>query len=141
LSKHSYVIDGTPYEVEVHTRSGGQADVTVNGARYRVEQHAASHVASNEAPAAGPSHTLPSAKRRPRASSGELRAPMAGLVLRIQASAGQELAAGDPVLVLDAMKMENSIRSPHAGVLAELAVREGETVLTGALLAKIVAKS
>jgi len=137
LSKHSYVIDGTPYEVEVHTRSGGQADVTVNGARYRVEQH----VASNEAPAAGPSHTLPSAKRRPRASSGELRAPMAGLVLRIQASAGQELAAGDPVLVLDAMKMENSIRSPHAGVLAELAVREGETVLTGALLAKIVAKS
>jgi biotin carboxyl carrier protein len=66
---------------------------------------------------------------------------MAGLVLRLQASAGQELAAGDPVLVLDAMKMENSIRSPHAGVVAELAVREGETVLTGALLAKIVAKS
>jgi len=137
LGKHSYVIDGKPYEVEVHTRSGREVDVTVNGARYRVEQDAA----SDEAPAAGPSHTLPSVKRRARASSGELRAPMAGLVLRLQASAGQELAAGDPVLVLDAMKMENSIRSPHAGVLAELAVREGETVLTGALLAKIVPKN
>lgn len=136
MGKHSYVIDGKQYEVEVHARSGREADVTVNGTRYRVEQD----TASSEVPAAGPSHTLSSAKRRPRASSGELRAPMAGLVLRLQISAGQELAAGDPVLVLDAMKMENSIRSPHAGVVAELAVREGETVLTGALLAKIVAR-
>ncbi|HKP55754.1 MAG TPA: acetyl-CoA carboxylase biotin carboxyl carrier protein subunit, partial [Polyangiales bacterium] len=68
---------------------------------------------------------------------GELRAPMAGLILRLNVTPGQSLAAGDPVLVLDAMKMENAIRAPHAGVVSELLVREGQSVLTGALLAKI----
>jgi biotin carboxyl carrier protein len=77
------------------------------------------------------------ARRVAPAVAGELRAPMAGLVLRVDVTQGQTLSTGDPVLVLDAMKMENTIRSPHAGTVHELVVVAGQSVLTGALLARI----
>ena len=133
MAKHRYVIDGKTYEVEVHSRTGLAADVSVNGRRYAVER-AAESAASGKPEAAAPSGPRP---RRSTSGEGELRAPMAGLILRLNVTPGQSLAAGDPVLVLDAMKMENAIRAPHAGVVSELLVREGQSVLTGALLAKI----
>jgi biotin carboxyl carrier protein len=133
MAKHRYVIDGQTFEVDVHARSARAAEVSVNGRRYTVERaDVAAATGKPEAVAAsGPR------ARRPLPGEGELRAPMAGLVLRLQVAPGQRLAAGDPVLVLDAMKMENAIRSPHAGVVSELLVREGQSVLTGALLARI----
>jgi biotin carboxyl carrier protein len=133
MAKHRYVIDGQTFEVDVHTRSARTADVSVNGRRYSVER-ADVAAALGKPDAAAPSGPR---ARRPLPGEGELRAPMAGLILRLNAAPGQRLEAGDPVLVLDAMKMENAIRAPHAGVLSELAVREGQSVLTGALLAKI----
>ena len=64
----------------------------------------------------------------------EIRAPMPGLVLRITVEAGQEVAAGDTLLVLEAMKMENAIKAPAAGVVAEVHVGQGVAVEKGALL-------
>jgi biotin carboxyl carrier protein len=134
LGKHRYLIEGQSYEVEVHARSASEADVSVNGRRYRVERANVSRLPSAAA------HAAPSGVRARRAApavAGELRAPMAGLVLRVDVEAGQALEAGDPVLVLDAMKMENAIRAPHAGTVREVAVRAGESVLTGALLVRV----
>lgn len=132
--KHSYRIDGQTFEVEVHAQSANEADVSVNGRRFRVERVA------EKPPAESSAHASMSGVRARRvapAVAGELRAPMAGLVLRVDVTQGQELSAGDPVLVLDAMKMENTIRAPHAGTVQELVVVAGQSVLTGALLARI----
>jgi len=133
LGNRTYVIDGKSFDVEVLSRSARDAEVAVNGKRYRVE------LQSESAPV--PAHTAGGASgprpRRAAPAEGELRAPMAGLILRVDVAPGQRLEAGDPVLVLDAMKMENSIRAPHAGVVQELAVTAGQSVLTGALLARI----
>jgi biotin carboxyl carrier protein len=133
MAKHRYVIDGQTFEVEVHARSARAAEVSVNGRRYALER-ADVAAASGKAEVAAPSGPR---ARRAQPGEGELRAPMAGLILRLDVAAGQRLAAGDAVLVLDAMKMENVIRTPHAGVVSELLVRDGQSVLTGALLAKI----
>jgi biotin carboxyl carrier protein len=132
--KHRYLIDGQSFEVEVHTLSASEADVSVNGRRFRVER-AASAPKSDER--AHVSMAGVRARRVAPAVAGELRAPMAGLVLRVDVTQGQTLSTGDPVLVLDAMKMENTIRSPHAGTVHELVVVAGQSVLTGALLARI----
>lgn len=134
MAKHRYLIDGQAYEVEVHARSARSADVSVNGRRYRVEQDAS---AAADAPVVALTHSALAPRAKARPGSGELRAPMAGLVARIAVSLGQEVAAGEPVLILDAMKMENAIRSPHSGVVEEIAVAAGETVLTGALLLRV----
>jgi 3-methylcrotonyl-CoA carboxylase alpha subunit len=59
---------------------------------------------------------------------------MPGKVLSINVSAGDEVAEGDALLVLEAMKMENVIRAPRAGVLADIAPTAGQAVEKGALL-------
>jgi biotin carboxyl carrier protein len=133
LGKHRYRIDGQSFEVEVHARTATDAEVSVNGRRYRVER--ADDVTEIPTPHAGPSGIR--ARRMAPAVAGELRAPMAGLVLRVNVAQGQSVAAGDPVLVLDAMKMENTIRAPHGGTVHEVVVVGGQSVLTGALLARI----
>ena len=59
---------------------------------------------------------------------------MPGLVLRLEANVGREVEAGETLLVLEAMKMENAIRSPAAATVATVAVEEGQAVEKGALL-------
>ena len=62
---------------------------------------------------------------------GDLRAPMAGKVLRILVQPGDHVQAGDTLLILEAMKMEQQILAPQAGVVRQLHCREGEHVATG----------
>ncbi len=60
--------------------------------------------------------------------SGELRAPMPGLVLRVLVEPGQQVAAGDSLVVVEAMKMENELRARGSGTVSTVAVRSGDAV-------------
>ncbi len=73
------------------------------------------------------------------AAGGVVRAPMPGLVLRVEVEVGQYVAAGAGVIVLEAMKMENEIRAPGAGVVREVWVASGEAVEKGTRLLEIAA--
>jgi propionyl-CoA carboxylase alpha chain len=75
----------------------------------------------------------PAASREP----GSLVAPMPGNVVRIEAAAGQRVSAGQPVLVLEAMKMEHQIMAPAAGLVAEVRVAPGDQVQAGDVLATV----
>ncbi|WP_214412794.1 acetyl/propionyl/methylcrotonyl-CoA carboxylase subunit alpha [Sphaerisporangium fuscum] len=72
-----------------------------------------------------------------RIAPGSLLAPMPGTVLRVEVAAGAEVAAGQPVLAMEAMKMEHQITAPAAGVVAALNVTPGRQVEAGAVLAVI----
>ncbi|MCI0651946.1 MAG: hypothetical protein L0Z55_08685 [Planctomycetes bacterium] len=63
---------------------------------------------------------------------------MPGVIRKVLAAPGELVTANQPLLILEAMKMENEVRSPIAGKLDRLCVREGGTVATGELLAVIV---
>jgi acetyl/propionyl-CoA carboxylase alpha subunit len=67
----------------------------------------------------------------------QIRAPMPGRVLSVRAKAGQTLAEGDPVLVLEAMKMEHVLAAPRAGVLQSVEVAAGDQVAHGAVVARM----
>jgi|JRYI01.1.fsa_nt_gb biotin carboxyl carrier protein len=58
----------------------------------------------------------------------EVRAQIAGIADRIMASAGEQVIEGQPILIIEAMKMEIPVEAPHAGCVAELHVRPGELV-------------
>jgi biotin carboxyl carrier protein len=64
----------------------------------------------------------------------DIKAPMPGLIGSVQVSVGQSLQEGDPVLILEAMKMENVIKSPGDGVIARIHVAEKDSVDKNALL-------
>jgi biotin carboxyl carrier protein len=71
------------------------------------------------------------------AGSGKLnavRAPMPGLILELRIQAGDTVKAGDPLLVLEAMKMENVLKAPGEGVVKELKVKKGDSVEKGQVL-------
>ena len=74
------------------------------------------------------------AARRGPAGPARLLAPMPGRIVRVLAEPGQEVAAGQGLVVMEAMKMENELRAPRAGRVAEVRARERQTVETGALL-------
>lgn len=68
---------------------------------------------------------------------GLVRAPMPGLVLRVEVEAGQEVAAGSGLVVLEAMKMENEIRSSGPGRVKAVLVEAGQAVEKGAALVEV----
>jgi propionyl-CoA carboxylase alpha chain len=83
-------------------------------------------------------------KRKPRfvdpslqVAAGSLLAPMPGSVVAIRATVGDEVEEGQPILVMEAMKMQHTISAPHSGVLAELNATEGQQVEAGAVLAVV----
>ena len=71
------------------------------------------------------------------APGGSLMAPMPGTVARVLVAIGDDVAAGEPLLVLEAMKMEHTMTSPHRGVVREVTVEQGSAVRDGEVLVVI----
>jgi oxaloacetate decarboxylase alpha subunit len=104
--------------------------VEVNGKAYDVTvspQGAVETVAPATAPAAA-------APASPTGPSTVVEAPMAGNIVRIAVNAGQQVEAGQVVVVLEAMKMETDVRAPVAGTVGDIRVKEGDAVALGAAL-------
>ena len=141
MGTHRFIIDGKDYQVEVGPRSGNRIQVTVNGKVFGVELPAgAGSVALVSAPSVGappPVASAPAAAPSARGGSGDLRAPISGLVLTVSATPGQRVTAGSTLLVLEAMKMENDIFAPIDGVVATVAVKPQQQVSQGDLLLTI----
>jgi propionyl-CoA carboxylase alpha chain len=72
-----------------------------------------------------------------RVAAGSLLAPMPGTVVRLAAAVGDEVTAGQPLLWLEAMKMEHVVAAPAAGIVAELPVAAGQQVEVGSVLAVV----
>ena len=119
-------------------------NVNVNGTLYQVEVE---EIAANAAPAAAPAPVAapkaapaaaPAPKAAPAAAGSEaVKAPMPGNILEVCVKDGQSVNAGDILFILEAMKMENEIMAPKAGVVSGVAVQKGATVATGAVLCNI----
>ncbi|GGZ36389.1 acetyl-CoA carboxylase biotin carboxyl carrier protein subunit [Echinicola pacifica] len=67
-------------------------------------------------------------------ASAEVRAPMPGLILEIQVKVGEEVTVGQPLLILEAMKMENIIKSPQSGTISSILATKGNSVEKNQLL-------
>lgn len=80
---------------------------------------------------------LEAAAARPASGDGRIKAPIPGLIARVLVNAGDSVEVGQPLLVLEAMKMENEVRAPRAGVITQLNASVGQSVTLGVLLAEI----
>jgi biotin carboxyl carrier protein len=141
--RYTVSLDGAPLEVEVAGATGSLESLLVGGESHEVGLEArpggftvllpGETVAVDLAPAArGVSAPLLRAHGEARLTS-----PMPGRVIRVLSAAGDGVAAGQGLVVIEAMKMENEIRAPRAGRVLEMVVREGQAVEAGALLAVV----
>ena len=119
--RYTVTVDGRSYALAVE-----DGNVTVDGKRYQVDLQSQTGAAASPAATAGPS-----------ADSTAILAQMPGVVLRINVELAQTVTEGQPLLVLEAMKMEVAINAPVDGVISEITVAEGEQVAAGHLLCTI----
>ena len=121
--------------------------ITLNGKQFAVEVERGKATAQYMGPAApaptapapavpaAPAAAAPAAAPAAPAGAGEpVKAPMPGNILDVRVSAGQNVKAGDILLILEAMKMENEIVAPKDGTLTSVCVSRGQVVETGAVL-------
>ncbi len=148
MSDYVLRIGDTEYRAQVKEMTADRARIVVNGVEYEVDLVQIGRRESAPAPAP----TIPPAPRAAAApppsssapnrvaaarSHGPVTAPLPGLVLRLQVQEGQAVQAGQPLLVMEAMKMENAVPAPHTGTVRRLFVAEGDTVSEGDPLVEI----
>lgn len=121
-------VDGEKFQVKVEDLNQRPVIAYVEGKRFEVEIRA--ETASEEAQNS-PEMGQPSSHSIPAGTSCEVTAPMPGDIVKIHVLAGQNVKAGDPLCVLDAMKMKNTIHAPQDGTIAAVAVSEGQSVEFG----------
>ena len=112
--------------------------ITVNGNVYDVtveETGSAPSAPRMAAPAPRAAAPAPAPKPAGGAGSVKIEAGAAGKVFKIEASVGSQVKKGDPILVLEIMKMETPVVAPQDGTVASIDVAVGDTVESGALLA------
>jgi biotin carboxyl carrier protein len=128
-------VDGRPVRVDIGATQEGKTPVVVEGKTLHVGLDTAS-------PAALPAGTAPTPRRAARAAApasapmpaavkGAVTAQMTGRIVRVAVQPGETVGAGDLLLVLEAMKMENEVRSVQAGTVREVRVAAGDRVNKG----------
>ena len=115
------------------TVNGNVYNVTVEEGQTSGAPAAAPVAAPKAAPAAAPKAAAPAAS----AGSVKVTAGAAGKVFKVEASVGQAVKAGDPVIILEAMKMEIPVVAPQDATVASIDVAVGDAVEAGATLASL----
>ena len=110
--------------------------VTLNGKNYEVEVEETDAVITAVTDAAPAAPVVAAAPAAP-ADGQKVLSPMPGTILSVNVSVGSAVKAGEVILILEAMKMENEIVAPCDGTVKQLAVQKGSTVATDALLAVV----
>ena len=128
MRKFSIVVNGTAYEVDVEEIGAGAAAPVVAAPAPVAAPVAAPKAASVKA--AAPKAAAPAGA----AGAVEIKSPMPGTVLAVKCTVGQAVKKGDPVVMIEAMKMETPIPAPQDGTIASINTQQGATVASGDVL-------
>ena len=116
MKKYTITVNGTAYEVEVEDMGGA----------------AAPKAAPAPAAAPAPKAAAPAPAAKPvAAGAATISAPMPGKVMEVKVKAGDAVKAGDVLMILEAMKMQNEIMAPADGTISDVRISAGQTVGTG----------
>jgi biotin carboxyl carrier protein len=118
-------------------QGNGDIEANVNGKSWRVQCDSLLDNALTPAPSSGSEAPLAAAGGKASQVRGAVVAPMPGTVVSICKQVGESVKAGETILTIEAMKMENEIKSPHDGNLKELRISVGNSVDTHQILAVV----
>ena len=134
MKEFKYTIDGKEYKVEIgEINAENVAEVSVNGEQYAVQMEQPAEPEKKKVelgkPAAAEVNDEEAAPAVAINSSAAIKAPLPGTITSVEVTVGQEVKAGDTVVVLEAMKMQNNIEAEKDGKVTAIAVKVGQAVL------------
>ena len=133
--EYKYTINGNQYEVTIGDIEGTVATVNVNGEEYKVEWEPEAEpekkkpVLGKPAAAAAADSSAETASAANVNTNNAVKAPLPGVITSIEVAVGDEVKAGDTVLVLEAMKMANNIEAEKDGKVTAILVKPGQSVM------------
>ena len=141
MKEYKYKINGNLYNVVIGDIEENIAHVEVNGTHYTVEMEKKPKSApapkpvvrpvAKPAAAAAPAAAAPAAKPAAGGAKSGVKSPLPGVILDIKVNVGDEVKKGQTIIILEAMKMENSINADKDGKVTAINVSKGESVLEG----------
>mgnify|MGYP006049262777 FL=1 len=139
MKEYKYKINGNLYNVVIGDIEENIAHVEVNGTHYTVEMEKKPKAAPAPKPvvrpaakpAAAPVAAAPVAKPAAGGAKSGVKSPLPGVILDIKVNVGDEVKKGQTLIILEAMKMENSINADRDGKITAINVSKGESVLEG----------
>ena len=135
MKEYKYTINGNKYDVEIVDIVEHIAPVTVNGENYSVEMEKEPEPEKKKVVIKSGAQAQPEAAASEGASAAKvntnnaLKAPLPGVIREINVAVGDEVAVGDTVVVLEAMKMANNLEAEKAGKVTAVLVQVGESVM------------
>ena len=137
MKEYKYKINGNLYNVVIGDMEENIVHVEVNGTHYTVETEKKMKAAPAPKPVVRPAArpaaapaVAPAAKPAASSKSG-VKSPLPGVILDIKVKEGEEVKKGQTLIILEAMKMENSINADKDGKVTAINVSKGESVLEG----------
>lgn len=148
MAKYEYKVQGVDYEVNIIEVEGNVAKVNVNGIEFEVEMKQpistgkqikkTKTVRPVAAPVTGEAPKSMETPEPVKAGEGtKVCSPLPGTVTSIAVKVGDAVAAGDTIVVLEAMKMQNNIEAETSGTVTSVMVNVGDSVMEGATLVTI----
>ena len=154
MAKYEYKVKGVDYVVEIQDVEGNIANVTVNGIPFEVEmkqpvkagkqkvklseERRVKSEEFNSSSSATNASSATTTKPAATAASGKpVVAPLPGTINEIKVKVGDKVNAGDTVVVLEAMKMQNNIDAETSGTITSINVNKGDAVMEGDTLVTI----
>ena len=138
MKEYKYKINGNLYNVVIGDIEDNIAHVEVNGTHYTVEMEKKPKAAPAPKPVARPvakpaaaPAAAPAAKPAASSAKSGVKSPLPGVILDIKVNVGDEVKKGQTIIILEAMKMENSINADKDGKVTAINVSKGESVLEG----------
>ena len=133
MKEYKYTIDGKEYNVVIGDITDNIANVTVNGEQFSVEMEPEAQPEKKPVVLGQPTNETEQ-EERPSAQSNvntanAVKAPLPGVITSIEVTVGQQVNAGDTLLVLEAMKMANNIEAEKSGTVSAILVKQGENVM------------
>ncbi len=135
MKEYKYTINGNKYEVTIAGIEDNIANVVVNGEEYKVEMEKEPEPQKKKV-VVKPVAPQPTATQAPASGSNArvnmnnaVKAPLPGVITEIKVAVGDEVKAGDTVVVLEAMKMANNLDAEKGGKVTAVLVQEGESVM------------
>ena len=135
MKEYKYTINGNKYEVAVGDIEDNIVTVQVNGEEFKVEMEKEPEQEKKKPvvrPAAATTESSEASAATDKAAvnkANAIKAPLPGVITDIKVNVGDEVQAGDTVIVLEAMKMANNLQAEKAGKVTAICVKIGESVM------------